>query len=60
VDEFLDRIEVNPEVKARRQKKEMENENRKNSEKIERNMGKDKLKQVTKYIETARNFNKTA
>ncbi len=60
MDEFLDRIEVNPEVKARRQKKEMENENRKNSEKIERNMGKDKLKQVTKYIETARNFNKTA
>lgn len=29
-------------------------------EKIEKNMAKDKLKQVTKYIEKAKNINKTA
>jgi hypothetical protein len=36
----------------------MDNENKRNMEKIEKNMTKDKLRQVTKYIEKAKNINK--
>jgi hypothetical protein len=38
----------------------VDNEKNRNMQKIEKNISKDKLRQLTKYIEKAKNINKAA